>query len=227
MKLIKPYYEIFTPINKDEIYKAIEVAARTCYKSEDKITEDSAGKMVARLIASGHEAMIEHQSMSVRFICDRGVSHELVRHRIASFAQESSRYCDYSKGKFGGEITFIIPQWVNLPECSVNDETSNLEVFMVATETGNGVAWVKSLLHSEKYYMELLLAGWTPQQARTVLPNALKTEIVVTANFREWRQIFKLRAAKAAHPQMRELMIPLLEEMKGLMPEMFNDINVD
>lgn len=229
MKLIKPSHEILTPINKDEVYKSIEIAARTCYKSEDKICTDSAAKMVARLVDSGHEAMIEHASMSVRFICDRGVSHELVRHRIASFAQESTRYANYSKDKFGNQCTFIIPLWCNISEGEImDDDPIYADVYKSDSKlTKPEVTWMLSMQNAEQDYLSLLKDGWKPQEARTVLPNSLKTEIVVTANFREWRQIFRLRAAKAAHPQMRELMIPLLAEMKEKMPEMFNDINVD
>lgn len=211
MKLIAPSYEILTQIGV-EMLQQIERAARTCYKSEDKITVDSAEAMVRRLIASGHEAMIEHALMSVRFICDRGVSHELVRHRIASFAQESTRYCNYSKDKFGNELTFIAPPFFE-------DDGG-------AIRSDEEIAWRRALEQSERSYFDLLKLGWTPQQARSVLPNSLKTEIIVTANMREWRLIFKLRAAPAAHPQMRELMSPLLHEMQSRLPALFEDIDL-
>ena len=212
MKIIKPSYEILTPISDGGIKELqhIEKIGRVCYKSEDRITDDgeSAKKFVKMLINNGHEAMIEHSSLSVKFVVDRGVSHELVRHRIASFAQESTRYCNYSKDKFGNEITVIKP-------CFWNDGTGYYECWKVACE------------QSEKYYFELLNGGATPQEARTVLPNSLKTEITITANYREWRNFFKLRTAEPAHPQMREITIPLLKELKTLIPIIFDDIEVE
>ena len=211
MKIIKPSYEILTPISDGGIKELqhIEKIGRVCYKSEDRITDDgeSAKKFVKMLISNGHEAMIEHSSLSVKFIVDRGVSHELVRHRIASFAQESTRYCNYSKDKFGSEITVIEP-------CFWNEDTGFYECWKVSCE------------QSERYYFELLNGGATPQQARTVLPNSLKTEITITANYREWRNFFKLRTAEASHPQMREVTIPLLKELKTLIPIIFDDIEV-
>lgn len=212
MRIIKPFYEILTPISEGGIKELqhIEEIGRVCYKSEDKITEDgeSAKNFVKMLINRGHEAMLEHSSLSVKFVVDRGVSHELVRHRIASFAQESTRYCNYSNDKFGNEITVIEP-------CFWNENTGFYEYWKTACE------------QSEKYYFELLNGGATPQQARSVLPNSLKTEITVTANYREWRSFFKLRTFKAAHPQMREVTIPLLKELKALIPIVFDDIEVE
>ena len=212
MKIIKPSYEILTPISDGGIKELqhIEKIGRVCYKSEDRITDDgeSAKKFVKMLITNGHEAMIEHSSLSVKFVVDRGVSHELVRHRIASFAQESTRYCNYSKDKFGNEITVIKP-------CFWNEGTGFYE------------CWKASCEQSERYYFELLNGGATPQQARTVLPNSLKTEITITANYREWRNFFKLRTAEASHPQMREVTIPLLKELKTLIPIIFDDIEVE
>jgi thymidylate synthase (FAD) len=205
MKIIKPSYEIITPISREQILKAIEVVGRVCYQSEDKIAENSASKFVAMLINRGHEAMIEHISLTIKFICDRGVSHEIVRHRIASFAQESTRYCNYSNDKFGNEITVIKP-------CFYEEKTSNY------------TAWREACERSEISYFWLLNHGSTPQEARSVLPNSLKTEIVVTMNLREWRHFFKLRTAKVAHPQMQEITRPLLNELKEKLPEIFNDI---
>ncbi len=208
MKIIKAGYEILTPINKDEILKSIEIAGRTCYKSEDKITSDSASKFVKMLIGRGHEAMIEHQSFTVKFICDRGVSHEIVRHRIASYAQESTRYCNYSNDKFGNELTFIMPCFWE--EEGVDDEKYHL--------------WKLTCWTTEMNYLKLLEKGASAQEARSILPNSLKTEIIVTMNLREWRHFFKLRTAKVAHPQMREITIPLLKELKEKLPEIFEDI---
>lgn len=217
MKIIKPYYEILSPISNGGIKELqhIEKIGRVCYKSEDRITEDgeSAKKFVKMLISNGHEAMIEHSSLSVKFVVDRGVSHELVRHRIASFAQESTRYCNYSKDKFGNEITVILP-------CFFDTGMGILSNSLVYQE------WKASCEWAEEHYFNLLKMGATPQQARTVLPNSLKTEITITANYREWRNFFKLRTAEAAHPQMREVAIPLLKELKTLIPIIFDDIEV-
>ena len=212
MKIIKPYYEILSKIDGKEVLKNIERAGRTCYKSEDKITDESAEKFISMLIQRGHESVLEHEKLSILFVCDRGVSHEIVRHRIASFSQESTRYCDYSKNKFDGQLTFILPQW--LQEDHVKQDVSQ-----------GYLIWYDSMLETEESYKQLLSNGWTPQQARSVLPNSLKTEIVVTANLREWRTIFKQRTSSAAHPQMRELMCPLLDELKTIIPVIFNDIN--
>lgn len=212
MKAIEAGFEILDPISVDGIeeLKKIERAARTCYKSEDKITEDgsSARKMVAGLIKSGHEAMLEHGGLTVRFVCDRGVSHELVRHRMASFAQESTRYCNYSKDKFGNELTFVMPTLYK--DDFMEDEAWN--------------CWVETMKKCEESYMKLIKMGVSPQMARSVLPNSLKTEVVVTANWREWRHILSLRCAPDAHPDIRCLMIDLLEELHDKIPVLFDDI---
>ena len=207
MKIINASTEILTPITGDEL-RQIEYAGRTCYKSEDKITDDSAKKFVENLIKRGHEAMLEHSSLSVKFICDRGVSHELVRHRLASFAQESTRYCNYSQDKFGKELTFIKP-------------------IFFEESTDSYKYWENAMADAENYYFSMLDFGCTPQEARSVLPNSIKTEIVMTANYREWRHFFWLRAAHKtgpAHPQMEELTVPLLYEVSGLIPVVFDDI---
>lgn len=212
MNITKPGYEILTPISEGGIQELqhIEKIGRVCYKSEDRITEDgeSAKKFVKMLIDRTHEAMIEHSSLSVRFIVDRGVSHELVRHRIASFAQESTRYCNYSNDKFDNGITFIEP-------------------FFFKDGTQNYNEWLYAMSIAEKSYLQMLKDGATPQEARSVLPNSTKTEITITANYREWRNFFKLRTAKAAHPQMREVTIPLLKELKEKLPIIFDDIEVE
>lgn len=213
MKIIKPSFEIINKerINGIEILKDIERVGRTCYKSEDKITDSSAVKFVSGLIERGHEAMIEHNAISVRFICDRGVSHELVRHRLASFGQESTRYCNYSKDKFGNELTFILPFFFD----TGMGVKSNSLVFQ---------EWQHLCEHAEDAYFNLLKMGAEPQQARSVLPNSLKTEIVMTMNLREWRHFFGLRCDAPAHPQMRELTMPLLKEMHELIPIVFDDL---
>lgn len=210
MKIVEPKYEILTDISEGGIkeLQQIERVARVCYKSEDKITPDgeSAKKLVGFLVKQGHEAMLEHSQLSVLFTCDRGIANELVRHRIASFAQESTRYCNYSKEKFGGELSFIRPYYIN----DLSEEACD--------------AISDSCLWAEKLYLQLIKDGLRPEQARCVLPLCLKTEIVVTANYREWRNIFKLRTPVAAHPQMRELMCPLLLEVQKKIPVVFDDI---
>lgn len=280
MKLIKPSWKILEQESGiDGIYKAIERAGRTCYKSEDKITENSAKPFVDRMVKSGHGAMLEHgtvylkvvgdermsekyqnnpysrvilrypkgdipnihcipthyittnfrvliekgwlndlkfvceptghheKRITVRFICDRGVSHEFVRHRVFSFAQESTRYCNYSKDKFGNELTFISPNWNYTKLGNYN-----------GVDKFDGDYFEHSLRESEKYYFALLNQGWKPQQARAVLPNALKTELVMTGFINDWKHFFELRCAPNAHPSARELAIPLSEEFvkKGL-----------
>ena len=208
MRVINAGYEIISELNGEEILKHIERCARVCYKSEDRITDGSAEKMVAALIRSGHEAMLEHYSFTVKFICDRGIANELVRHRIASFAQESSRYCCYAKDKFGKELTFINP-------CFWEPDSDNY------------ARWFHEMDESEKTYLAMIEDGATPEQARDILPLSIKTEIVMTANLREWRHFFKLRAEGVTgkpHPQMLEITIPLLKELKQKIPVVFDDI---
>lgn len=190
--------------NGASILKQIETAGRTCYKSEDKISADSSVGFVKRIIKSGHHSVIEHISVSVRFICDRGISHEIVRHRLAAYSQESTRYANYSMNKFGNEITVIKPYF--WPE-------NSLEY----------LEWKKAMENAEQSYLKLLKSGARPEQARSVLPNSLKTEIVMTCNLREWRHVLKLRCSKASHPQIRELMIPLLAEFHEKIPVLFDD----
>lgn len=210
MKVINPRYEIlYYPTIKD--LKTLEYIGRTCYKSEKNITDISAERFIKNLIDRGHEAIIEHLYVSVKFICDRGVSHEIVRHRIASFAQESTRYCNYTSDKFDNHITVIKP------------------IFYDDTESVQYKTWVDSCMQSEQAYFKLIGSGSTPEEARCVLPNSLKTELVMTANLREWRHFFKLRAADTtgkAHPQIKQLSIPLLKELQSLLPVVFDDISV-
>lgn len=295
MKLIKPYFEIIEQEpGLEGIYKIIEQAGRTCYRSLDKITENSAKEFVDRMIKSGHGAMLEHgtvylkvpvnidvapdflddvatwtkcklvqentgnwwaittnyrriiecnyldhlkyicepteyheKRVCVRFLCDRGVSHEFVRHRVFSFAQESTRYCNYSnKDKFGNEVTFIIPCWIDIPtgkytnisKQSYEDgeykqimlHENNINAYPLTT-TSEG-RFLSDCFWSEHDYFDLLEQGWKPQQARTVLPNSLKTELIMTGYIPDWKHFFKLRDSKAAHPQAYELAHPLHEE---------------
>lgn len=216
MRLIKPSFEILTPIDRSQILKAIEAAGRTCYKSDDKITDDSASKFVEMIVGHGHLSVVEHQSVSVKFICDRGVSHELVRHRIASFSQESTRYCNYSKDKFDNQLTFIIPSWSKIEPWEGDRSDFGLH-------SHGEILWLNAMQNSQDIYNSLIHAKWSPQEARSVLPNSLKTEIVVTANLREWGEIFRQRCSPAAHPQMRELMVPLRNEFQKVLPEIYGD----
>ena len=228
MRIIKASYQILTPDLDDpstaaDIYGKIERAGRTCYKSEDKITKDSGEKFVRAMVKNGHEAMLEHASMSVLFTVDRGVSHELVRHRLCSFAQESTRFCNYSKDKFDGEITVVLPYFLTkLSEehrLTLQDILYRMRFMQDGRESTpediQFVRWYNACRVSEIEYLTLLKNGCAPEEARTVLPMSLKTDIVMTANMREWRQIFKLRAAGEygkPHPQMLEVMVPLLNE---------------
>ena len=304
MKLVKPSFEILEqklreiiiPADMEigprmareelinSVYRQIEIAGRTCYKSEDKITPDSAKKFVERMVKSGHGAMLEHgtvylfltmssrqqyfkycsnpysvanstgeaekgtwngfvttnyrvlvengwledleyicnpgkeheKRITVRFVCDRGVSHEFVRHRVFSFAQESTRYCNYAKDKFGNELTFIIPRWLSLSNGSYTYDYPN-------GFTKDGSKWdsklelntfLLSLVRSEAAYLELISQGWVAQQARAVLPNSLKTELIMTGTLTQWEGFFKLRDAESAHPQARELAEPLHAEFR-------------
>lgn len=219
MLLVKPSFTILTPINADDILKRIEAAGRTCYKSEDKITEDSAIKFVKAILTRNHESVIEHESLSVRFICDRGVTHEIVRHRLASYSQESTRYVNYEKRG----IAFVIPPWVQLDPCEVTDVDDEVRTLMASNRRADA-NWLLAMHGAEVSYNELLNDGWKPEQARSVLPNSLKTEIVMTANLREWRHFFKLRTSSAAHPQMREVAQPLLDELRSKIPVIFDNL---
>ena len=207
MKIIEPSVQLEDNIDGQEILKKIEKIGRVCYKSEGNITEDSAEKFVKNIMNKNHESVLEHVNISVRVICDRGVTHEIVRHRIASYSQESTRYCNYSNEKFGEELTFIKP-------CFFEEGSKGYEI------------WKKSMQNIENEYMELIEVGATPQEARSILPNSIKTEIVMTMNLREWRHFFKLRCDKAAHPQMREIANMILKEFKEKIPVIFDDIEV-
>ncbi len=213
MKIIEASAIIETPIHGEHgaaILRHIEMAARTCYKSEGKTTEGSAPEFVRKLVqVRHHESVIEHAMVTVRFIVDRGVSHELVRHRLAAFSQESTRYCNYSKDQFGREITVIRP------------------VFWQASDPKTSAAfmqWKFACEQSEANYFALLDNGATPQEARSVLPNSLKTEVVMSANIREWRHVLRLRCSKAAHPQMRQVMMPLLAQFAQDLGPLFEDV---
>ena len=219
MRTLKPQHVI---IGKDQIeghkiLKHIEKIARTCYKSEDLINDESAEKMIKKLIKLNHLAMIEHASVSVLFTCDRGVTHEIVRHRVASYAQESTRYVNYSKDKFGNEIGYIDIAGGIALDTKMKD---------LPVETIDAIIseWHQACIDAEKHYMKMLELGATPQIARSVLNNSTKSDINVTMNLREWRHFFELRCDAPAHPQMRELVIPLLKEMSEVIPIVFDDL---
>ena len=201
MEIVEQSCRIETRLDREAIYKAIELAGRVAYKSEDKITEGSAETFIRAIRQRGHESVLEHFNITVRFITDRGVTHEIVRHRLVSYTQESTRYCNYYKR--GMQII----QPVFWDDSSVEYQY-----------------WTDAMIATEDDYNKLIELGASPQEARTVLPNSLKTEIVCTANIREWRHILKLRTDKAAHPQMQALMIPLLAVFKAELPALFEDI---
>jgi len=206
MKIVDPSFEIIDFPDSFKLLKIIEKAGRVCWKSEDKINDGSDEAFVGRIIKIGHESVIEHQSATVLFICDRGITHELVRHRLCSFSQESTRYANYSNGKFGSEITVI-----KTPFYEEGTTRYNL--------------WKSACEFAEQQYLKLIAEGSRPEEARSVLPNSLKTELYMTTNMREWRHVFKLRCANGAHPQVRQIMLPLLNEFARKVPVMFGDLN--
>nr|WP_320146816.1 FAD-dependent thymidylate synthase [uncultured Anaeromusa sp.] len=208
MRVISPSFELLGIINPQEIIQSIENYGRVCYKSESGVSAESAEPFIRKIIKSGHESVIEHEKVTARIICDRGVTHEIVRHRIASYSQESTRYCNYSQDKFGKELTFIRP-------CYWEEGSAPYSM------------WVNQMKAAEDTYIALIESGAKPEQARSVLPNSLKTEIIVTMNLREWRHFFKLRTAPKAHPQMREVSIPLFKRMRAILPAIFDDIQIE
>lgn len=208
MRIVEPKVEIITEFNGEEVLKHIEKVGRCCYKSENRITDDSAKVFVENIIKRGHEAVIEHFNITVKFITDRGITHEIVRHRIASYAQESTRYVNYSKDQFGSEISVVKP----------------VDIEFGTKEYTN---WEQAMLNAEASYFTLLDRGCSPQVARSVLPTCTKTEIMVTMNLREWRHFIKLRASKAAHPDIRILAIDLLKQFRERIPVVFDDLEVE
>lgn len=206
MKLVKPKVEVLDKLNGTQILKRIEKIARTCYKSEDKISEDdsSARKLVTNLINSKHEAMLEFVDITVKFTCSRSIAQEITRHRLASFAMESQRFCAYNKDKFGNEVTFVLPSWVN--------DNESTELF------------IQTLKNTELTYFELLNKGLKAQESREVLPNATKTELNMKCNLREWRHFFNLRCSQAAHPDIRVLALDLLKQFHDRIPIIFDDL---
>lgn len=205
MRIIEPSYEILTEIDGKQVLKHIEYCARTCYQSYDKQTDDSYYKFIKMIMGRNHESCLEHYSFSVKFIVDRGIHNEIVRHRLASYNAESSRYINYAKDKFGNEITVIRPVFFT-------EGTKEYEM------------WRSAMAHAELTYMSMLESGCKPEEARSVLPLSIKTETVMTANLREWRHFFSLRTTNFCHPQMRQVTIPLLVELKEKIPLVFDDI---
>ena len=212
MKIIAPSIEIIYAPNYDTMLKKIERIGRVCYKSEDKIGDGTAEGFIRGIIKRGHESVIEHESISVKVVCDRGVTHEIVRHRIASYSQESTRYCNYTDGKFDGQITFIDP-------CTGFGWDLN-------TERGANLwkIWNKAMDAAEWSYRKMIKYGAKPEEARSVLPNSLKTEIVMTMNLREWRHFIRLRTSPAAHPQMQEAANLIAEVFTLYYPAFFDDL---
>lgn len=212
MILVKPEVEIIDMADYTDMIKKIEKIGRVCYKSEDRIQNDSAEKFIAGIIKRGHESVIEHESVSVKVICDRGVTHEIVRHRVASYSQESTRYCNYSKDKFQGQISLIDISTGFAYDMENPVDSLKYEI------------WHEAMENAEKSYFRMLYAGASPQEARSVLPNSLKTELVMTMNLREWRHFFKLRIADGAHPQMKEISKLILDVFRQKLPVFFQDI---
>jgi thymidylate synthase (FAD) len=201
MKIVQPSFSI---VDHNDLLRNIELGGRVCYKSEDKMGDGSDLALIEKLKSLNHESVFEHGVITVKFVTDRGVTHELVRHRLAAFSQESTRYCNYGKGKFGGEITVIEPFFFK-------DNPDLYELWKVSCEA------------AEAAYLNLLAKGAKPQEARSVLPNSLKTEIQVTANVREWRHILKMRTQRDAHPQIRQIMVPLGWELAQRWPVLFGE----
>ncbi len=208
MLIIPP--EIRVPASQldERVMLRLERCARICYKSEDKMDDEYSQSFLQRIVNSGHESVIEHEKVTALFIIDRGISHELVRHRIGSYSQESTRYCNYGKDRFGREISVIKPYF-----------------YIPGTETH--ALWEESCLLAEKNYLDLLDKGSTPQEARSILPTCLKTEIAVTYNIREWRHFFYMRCSTAAHPQMRQVAIPLLLLFQDKFKALFGKVAYD
>ena len=204
MNIIKPSFEL-EPIDGNAMLRRIEAAGRVCYKSEDRITEGSAERFVRMIVKSGHESVLEHEKITAKVICDRGVTHEIVRHRIASYSQESTRYCNYGHEKFGGGLTFIKP-------CYWEEGSAPYKL------------WEAQMLLAEACYLSLLQHSVKPEEARAVLPSSLKAELVMTMNLREWRHFFRLRTAAASHPQMRELACAMLEGFRAALPVVFETL---
>lgn len=229
MRLIRPSACIMQHSQKyEDAVEIIAEASAQCYNKVLPDAFDEREKYILGRLKSGHESIIEHASVSVKFTVDRGVTHELVRHRLCAFTQESTRYCDYDGEREGGEVKFIIPEWCKTLQPGVYREEEELDSCMMHYPEEESV-FFWSLIQAERNYKRLRNFGWKPEQARAILPNAVKANIIVTANMREWRHIFKLRALGMTgrpHPQMLEVMVPLLEEFETTYPVFFADLGV-
>lgn len=212
MRVIEPSIQILNAPNYEAILKKIERIGRVCYKSEDKIGENTAEGFIRGIIKRGHESVIEHDSISVLVTCDRGVTHEIVRHRIASYSQESTRYCNYSGEKFDGQISVI--DIATGFHYNLDDEKDRLKYHI----------WAVAMMDAARHYNDMIAAGAKPEEARSVLPNSTKTEIAMTMNLREWRHFIRLRGSRAAHPQMREVANMIGEELSKRYPVFFEDL---
>jgi len=210
MRIIRASYEIESLGDPDSALALIEKAGRKCYRSEGKAGPGTAPGFVSKRMSAGHLALVEFGWMAVSFTVNRGASHEFVRQRLASFAQESTRYCDYNSEKFGGELTFVEPCWFHEPGRKWNRNAA--------------VLWLEYMESAERAYLDARGIGFRPEEARDLLPHALRAEMMVAANFREWGWIFHLRTAHDAHPQMREVMKPLLRECRRRMPVIFDTV---
>ena len=212
MIIVNPSIEILTDTSYETMLRKIERIGRVCYKSEDKIKEDSAEGFIRGIIKRGHESVIEHESISVKVTCDRGVTHEIVRHRIASYSQESTRYCNYTSDKFSNQISCIDIATGFHYDLDNEADRKKWEI------------WNEAMVDAEKHYFRLIEAGAKPDEARSVLPNSLKTEIVMTMNMREWRHFIRLRGSRAAHPQIAEITAQIREEFIKKYPVFFEDL---
>lgn len=204
MKIIEPLVEVEN-FDGLKIMKNIERACRTCYRSEDKITEDSYKNLIKNCVNRGHESVLEHEKITVRLTCDIGVYKDLTRHRIASFSIESTRYCNYGKDKWDNQIKFIKP-------CNIEGDS---ELYS---------NWVGTMDFVEKEYIAMSKNGATPDQMRMILPHSTAAEVTMTANIREWKHIFELRCSKRVHPSVQQVMIPLLLYFKEKMPEIYESV---
>lgn len=226
-KIIKPRFQILSRLNERNILRHLERCGRICYKSEDKINDDSCYKFIKMLLSRGHESVIEHYSFTVKFVCSRSLSHQLVRHRLCSFSEQSQRYCNFETKV---EMGIILPYWLD-----DNDKRRiKNKSFSSTLQVPNNISlkcqhWLDTVIESIVSYGILIRnnSEMTPQQVRSILPNAAKTEIVCTANLRQWRHILKLRTSKGADPEIKELMIPLLNKLKEKLPTIFGDIEVE
>lgn len=212
MKIIPPSHTFLSEPDGTALLQRLERTGRICYKSEGKITETSYAPFLRSLLQRGHESVIEHASLSVLIVCDRGVSHEIVRHRIASYSQESTRYCNYTQDRFGSQLLCIDIATGFRYDLDDPADRKKYELWTAAMES------------AERFYFQLIEAGARPEEARSVLPNSLKTEIVMTMNLREWRHFFRLRTSRRAHPQIAEIASALLEEFASRYPVFFGDL---